>query len=47
MYSKIDLRSSYHQLRVQEGDVSKTGSIGIFRAPEDCVADPKGVASVC
>ena len=24
MYFKIDLRSGYHQLRVQEGDVSKT-----------------------
>ena len=24
VYSKIDLRSSYHQLRVQENDVSKT-----------------------
>ena len=24
MYSKIDLRSGYHKLRVQEGDVPKT-----------------------
>ena len=24
MYSKIDLRSGFHQLRVQEGDVPKT-----------------------
>ena len=24
MYSKIDLRSGYHRLRVQEGDVPKT-----------------------
>ena len=24
MYSKIDLRLGYHQLRVQEGDVPKT-----------------------
>ena len=24
MYSKIDLRSGYHQLRVKDGDVPKT-----------------------
>jgi hypothetical protein len=42
VFSKIDLKSGYHQIRVREEDIQKTT---IFRAPHEYLVIPFGVTN--